>query len=67
MEEEVSNQEKPFLGVYFERCSTYGRFYKNREGTAYVGRCPRCGASFKVRIGSEGTQHRFFKAICPGR
>ncbi|MFA5257317.1 MAG: hypothetical protein WC360_04140 [Opitutales bacterium] len=66
MEGEADSQHRPFLGVYFDRCGAYGRFYKNKEGTAYIGRCPRCGASFKVRIGSEGTHNRFFKATCPG-
>jgi len=67
MEEETNSQPKPFIGVYFDRCGVYGRFYKNSEGTAYIGRCPRCGASFKVRVGSEGTNTRFFQASCPGR
>ena len=56
------NNEKKFLGIYFDCCNTYGRLYKNKEGTHYVGRCPRCMRSLKVPIGSDGTNARFFRA-----
>lgn len=65
MEEEPSGGARPFLGVFFARCNTYGRLYRNAEGTAYEGRCPRCGTFFRVRIGAEGTSSRFFRAMCP--
>lgn len=58
------NGPKPFLGVFFMSCNVYGRLYKNSEGTAYVGRCPRCGKGIAVPIGSGGTSTRFFRAIC---
>jgi hypothetical protein len=53
---------KPFLGIRFECCRTYGRIYKNRDGTAYEGRCPSCGMKVRVRIASHGTDRRFFLA-----
>ena len=53
---------KPFLGVLFECCHTYRRIYKNRAGTAYEGRCPRCGLSVRVPIGPGGTSRRQFRA-----
>jgi len=56
------NNEKKFLGIYFECCNTYGRIYKNKEGTHYTGRCPRCLRSIKVPIGEGGTNSRFFRA-----
>ena len=41
-----SNQrQRPFLGIHYVRCGTYGRIYRNKEGNAYVGHCPRLHAS----------------------
>ena len=53
---------KPWLMVYFECCHTYGRLNRNREGTQYRGRCPRCGSRVSARIGDEGTGRRMFTA-----
>lgn len=55
---------RPFLGVRFVQCNAYGRLYLNREGIAYVGRCPRCGEPYRVAIGENGTNQRFFIASC---
>lgn len=55
---------KRFLGVSFASCQCYGRLYLNDEGTAYVGRCPRCNTAYHVRIGESGTSHRMFTARC---
>jgi len=55
---------RPFLGVNFAACRVYGRLYKNREGTAYVGNCPRCGKPVQVAIGAHGTPQRFFIVDC---
>lgn len=51
-----------FLGVMFECCNVYGRIYKNKEGTFYLGRCPRCMKQIKIKIGEGGTNQRFFRA-----
>ena len=63
--EETGNtgQKRPFLGIWFECCHVYGRLYKNSQGTAYVGRCPKCLRPVSVRIGTggEGTNRRFFR------
>ena len=56
---------RAFLGIHFVNCGIYGRLYKNKEGNAYIGRCPRCMYPLRVRIGPGGTGHRFFKAFCP--
>ncbi|HEX9782689.1 MAG TPA: hypothetical protein VGA56_08160 [Opitutaceae bacterium] len=56
---------RPFLGVRFVKCSTYGRLYLNMKGNAYLGRCPRCGAPVRVLVGEHGTAQRFFQAFCP--
>ena len=55
---------RTFLGVNFVNCRVYGRLYKNEVQTAYVGRCPRCGQSFRIAIGRGGTNQRFFQAYC---
>lgn len=65
---EENTDKKPkrkFLGVYFSCCHVYGRLYQNKQGTAYVGRCPKCLRSIKVpidRSSSKGTNRRFFSA-----
>ena len=53
---------RKFLGIYFECCRAYGRIYCNDDGTAYEGRCPRCGRSTRARLGPGGTRRRFFSA-----
>lgn len=61
-ENEKKEKKSNFLGIMFNCCNTYGRIYKNKEGTAYVGRCPRCMRNLKVQIGEGGTSQRFFNA-----
>lgn len=53
---------KKFLGIMFKCCGVYGRIYENNDKTAYVGRCPRCMRTVKVKIGEGGTNTRFFEA-----
>lgn len=60
--EKEQNEEKKYLGIMFECCNVYARIYKNKEGTAYVGRCPKCMRSVNVKIGDGGTNTRFFRA-----
>ena len=53
---------RKFVGITFACCSVYARAYMNRERDAYVGHCPKCSRRVHLRIGSSGTDSRFFTA-----
>ncbi len=55
-------RRRPWVGIHFDCCSAYTRVYRNREGTAYQGCCPRCLRQIALRIGPQGTDARFFTA-----
>lgn len=57
-----SQDPRPFLGVMFECCRVYARIYRNKEGTSYVGHCPRCMRRLTIPIGPGGSANRFFTA-----
>ncbi|MDR1924647.1 MAG: endonuclease Q family protein [Planctomycetaceae bacterium] len=58
---ENSNKRR-YIGVRFNCCGVYLRIYINRQATAYEGRCPKCGKPISVKVGSGGTDCRFFEA-----
>lgn len=53
---------RPWVGIHFDCCGIYTRVYRNREGTAYVGVCPRCTRRVRLKVGPNGTSARFFVA-----
>ncbi len=56
------NKTRRFLGITFACCTVYSRIYVNREGTAYVGHCPKCSRRVDVKIGPGGSNTRFLTA-----
>lgn len=61
-EQNAQGAGRQWLGVHFECCGVYSRIYRNRQGTAYAGYCPRCTRPVRVKIGPGGTSHRMFRA-----
>jgi hypothetical protein len=52
---------RPFVSVHFACCNVYLRIYRNAEGTAYRGRCPKCGVPVSFEVGQGGTDARVFR------
>lgn len=53
-----------FLSLYFACAHAYGRAYKTRDGSCYLGRCPKCGKTIDFPIGEGGTSKRMFEVSC---
>jgi len=53
--------DRPFIGVMFKCCKVYSRIYLNKQGTAFVGWCPRCAAQIHIKVSPDGTDARFFE------
>jgi hypothetical protein len=52
---------RPHISVHFACCNIYLRIYRDAEGKAYRGHCPRCAKPIHFPIGKHGTQARFFR------
>jgi len=59
---EPARKPRPFLGVKFDCCGIYSRIYQNKDGTHYLGNCPKCAKQIRIRIGYGGSSNRFFTA-----
>lgn len=55
-------QRRPYIGIHFKCCNVYTRVYLNRDGTAYLGHCPRCTARITVNVSPTGKRSRFWTA-----
>ncbi len=55
-------RSRRFIGIQFACCDVYARVYVNRTETAYEGFCPKCSKRVRIRIGTGGTDCRFFTA-----
>lgn len=61
----MDNEKKtgrPFVGIFFTCCKVYSRIYLNKQGTAFVGWCPRCAAKVEMKVSPTGSTSRFFTA-----
>ena len=52
---------RPFISVQFDCCNVYLRIYRSADGTAYRGRCPKCGKPVHFAVGQGGTDARVFR------
>jgi len=53
---------RPYVGIHFECCRVYARVYRQPGQSEYVGRCPKCLARVRLRVGRDGVSTRFFRA-----
>ena len=52
--------QRPYLSVHFACCGVYQRVYRDADGKAYHGRCPKCGTPVRFAVGEGGTSARSF-------
>ena len=60
-EEPPEPKNRPYLSIHFRCCGVYCRIYRNKEGSAYVGGCPKCGKPVRFLVGYGGTEQRSFE------
>jgi hypothetical protein len=52
---------RPYISVHFACCNIYLRIYRDPDGKAYRGHCPRCAKRVHFAVGHGGTDERFFR------
>ena len=52
---------RPFVSLFWECCQVYTRVYRDKGGTFYEGRCPKCLRTARLVVGAEGTSSRAFR------
>ena len=52
---------RPFISVHFACCNIYLRIYRDADGQAYRGHCPKCAKRVHFAVGQNGTDERFFR------
>lgn len=57
-------EARPWIGVRFRCAGAYLRVLRNKDATAYLASCPRCGKRIRFRVGPGGTDQRFFEVSC---
>ena len=54
--------QRPYLGVHYRCCNLYARAYLDATREAFVGTCPKCGRSIRMRVSPGGSSERFWSA-----
>ena len=60
--EHTSGRNRPYIGIVFECCGLYVRVYRRPDQTCYLGRCPNCLRTVRVRVAPDGINARLFRA-----
>jgi hypothetical protein len=55
---------RPWLGVRFVCSGQYQRVYRDVNGERYLARCTKCGKTITFKVGSGGSDQRFFDVSC---
>jgi hypothetical protein len=50
----------PWIGVRFDCCRVYARFYRAKGDDRYHVACPKCRRRTEVLVGPKGSDTRFF-------
>lgn len=63
----VSVRGRPAIQVWYPCARAYLRVLRAADGSHYLARCPKCGASKRFDVGPGGTDARMFEIDCGRR